>query len=501
MQAHPIRFGIRHNQQQFVLLVVVNALVGAMLGMERSALPGSAEEIWHLNKASALFEFVIVFGFSKAAANLLSGSLMTHIGRLRTLQLGWYLALPIPFLLIFANHWHVVLLANVFMGFHQGLAWSACVVMKIDLVGENERSKAMGYNEFAGYLAIALSGALTSIIAHYFGPHPLPYFLGIPILFLALFLVHQKIKDTASFAAREQIMQSLSEPWYKTRNVLSITQAGLVNNLNDGVLWVLLPLLFLQQGYSILETGSYIAIYPAVWGIAQLFTGRLGDRWSHKRMLSFGMILQGLAIIGFLSHSKIIVLTSLVIIGIGTALVYPIFLSHLARISSPINRPRVLANFRFWRDLGYAVGALCAAWLLYSMGHNAIILLVAILTLTSGLVIALIFVEQRTPIHNGSNTTCALWGEVISNIELQKAILIDVRSANEFEKDHHPLALNFPLDELASVKGLIPPGVSLFTVCGKGGGRSEKAAEILRRAGHANVHSVCGGMNELDRYL
>jgi MFS family permease len=501
MQIEPIRLGLRQNQQQFVLLVIVNALIGAMLGMERSALPGSAEEVWHLNKASALFEFVMVFGFSKAAANLFSGPFISRMGRLRTLQLGWYLAVPIPFLLIFANHWYVVLLANVFMGVHQGLAWSACVVMKIDLVGEHERSKAMGYNEFAGYLAIALSGFITSILSQYFGPHPMPYFLGIPIVLLALFLVHQKIKDTATFAAHEQLARSDAEPWFKKRNIRCIQLAGMVNNLNDGVLWVLLPLLFLQKGYSLIEMGAYIAIYPAVWGIAQLFTGRLGDHWSHKSMLSIGMILQGFAIFGCLSPSKVIVLISLVLLGLGTALVYPIFLSHLARITSPANRPRVLANFRFWRDLGYALGALFAAWFIHAVSYDALLISVAVLTICSGIVLALVLVDTLIPKPVEIRTNCVSWEDVLPKIERRQALLIDIRTIDEFDINHHPLAQHFPLDELEVTKDKIPPIVPLFTVCGKGGGRSEKAAQILRRAGYSNVHSVCGGMNDLASYL
>jgi MFS family permease len=339
---------------------------------------------------------------------------------------------------------------------------------------------------------------LASWLADIYGPHPTPYYLGIPILVLAFYLVHRKVHDTQGHVQIAEKAVLFMEPSYKNRNTLQITMAGLINNLNDGVLWVLLPMLFLQQGYSLMQMGLLIAIYPATWGMAQLFTGVMGDRWSHRRMLSYGMLLQAIAIAFLIYPSIVFNSIALFLIGFGTALVYPIFLGHLAGITAPKNRPGVLTRFRFWRDLGYAIGAALALFILESIGILPMLLWVAALTALSGISLLIFFQDNSTAMAiESTKETCKKWKEVQNQIATGAALLIDVRSVEEYKKHHLDAALHFPLTELEQNKPIWSASLPIYTICGKGGGQSVAAAELLRLCGYKHVYSVCGGMNEI----
>jgi MFS family permease len=390
-----IELGIKENWKQFTLLVIVNAFVGGMVGLERSILPQIAESEFHITAKTAILSFIIVFGIVKAATNYFMGSLANKVGRKNLLITGWLFALPVPFILMHAGSWNWIIFANVLLGINQGLAWSSTVVMKIDLVGEKERGFAMGLNEFAGYLALSIIAFLTGWIAGNYGLRPYPFYIGIVLSVIGLLGSWFLVKDTKHHVAKEITNNSIPalknifwETTWKNKNLGSVTLAGLINNLNDGMVWGIFPILLSQKNFSLAQVGIITAVYPAVWGIGQLFSGKMSDHFCKKSMLFWGMFLQGIVLLLFLfafTFSHFIILS--VLLGWGTAMVYPTFLATVAENTHPSDRAKSLGIFRLWRDLGYALGAILTGIVADTFGMNSSILVIAVLTLASSVVI------------------------------------------------------------------------------------------------------------------
>ena len=392
-----VKLGLKENWRQFTLLVVVNAFVGGMIGMERTIFPQLAEIEFGVASKTAILSFITAFGITKAIANYYTGKLANRFGRRNLLIFGWLLATPIPFILIYATHWNWVILANVLLGISQGLTWSSTVVMKIDLVGEKDRGFAMGLNEFAGYFSVGLVAFFTGYIANRYGITPYPFYIGIFISLAGLLLTLFWVKDTRSFVHKESATDKTEtlnnvfiETTFKNKTLSSVTQAGLVNNLNDGMIWGLLPIILLSLSFNSENIGIITAIYPTVWGIGQLFTGKMSDHYSKKGMLFWGMLLQGIAIM-FIPYSSSFLLLAILsaILGLGTALVYPTFLSTIAQATSPQQRAESIGTFRLWRDLGYAFGAVLSGIIADLFGIEYAILLIGGLTILSSLIIKL----------------------------------------------------------------------------------------------------------------
>ena len=387
----PIKLGLKENWQQFALLVAVNAFVGGMVGLERSIFPQFAEANFGVASKTAMLSFIIAFGISKAVTNYFTGRLANRFGRKNLLIAGWLIALPIPFVLIHAPSWDWVVFANVLLGISQGLAWSSTVVMKIDLVGDKDRGFAMGLNEFAGYFAVGLTAFLSGLIAEKYGIVPYPFYLGVALsvcgLFLTLFFVKDTrifVKHESSAAQTENFDNVFIETTFKNKTLSSVTQAGLVNNLNDGMIWGLLPVVLLSLGHAPQKIGLIAAIYPTVWGVGQLFTGKMSDVFPKKTMLVWGMLLQGLAILCLPFTSNFYALAGLsAFLGLGTALVYPTFLSAVAEAASPSQRAECMGVFRLWRDLGYAVGAILSGIIADRFGVPNAVLLIGAITVMS----------------------------------------------------------------------------------------------------------------------
>lgn len=389
------KIGLKENWKQFTILVIVNAFVGGMVGLERSIFPQFASTKFEIVSNTAILSFITVFGVSKAISNYFTGRLANLFGRKNLLIAGWLLALPIPFILIYANSWSTVVLSNILLGIHQGLTWSSTVVMKIDIVGQKNRGLAMGLNEFAGYLAIGLMALFTGYIANNYGVSPYPFYLGFFVALIGLLLTIFFVKETTQFMKLEQVESKVEnlknifwETTYKNRTLGSVTQAGLVNNLNDGMIWGLLPILLVSLHYSNTEIGIIASIYPTVWGVSQLITGKLSDSLSKKRMLFWGMLLQGITIVilPFLSGLWWLAFCS-TLLGIGTAMVYPTFLSTIAQVTLPGQRAESIGTFRLWRDLGYAIGAIISGISADLLGLHSAISLIGIITILSALVI------------------------------------------------------------------------------------------------------------------
>ena len=387
--------GLKENWVQFTILVIVNAFVGGMVGLERSIFPKFAELEFGVASKTAILSFIIAFGITKAITNYFTGKLANTYGRKNLLILGWIFALPIPFILMHASHWNWVIFANVLLGINQGLTWSSTVVMKIDLVGEKDRGLAMGINEFAGYFAVGIVAFLTGIVAQNYGIAPYPFYIGIGISIVGLILSVVFVNDTRKFVNQEQqtaTSKSLEnvflETTFKNKNLSSITQAGLVNNLNDGMIWGLLPILLVGLQFDTKSIGIIAAVYPSVWGIGQLFTGRMSDIYSKKKMLFWGMLIQGVAIISITYVSNFYSLICIAaILGFGTALVYPTFLSAIAASTTPTQRAESIGVFRLWRDLGYAIGAILSGIIADIWGIEYAIITIGIITILSSLVI------------------------------------------------------------------------------------------------------------------
>lgn len=389
--------GLKKNWRQFSLLVLVNAFVGGMVGMERSVLPKLAETEFHLAAKSAILSFIVVFGLSKACTNYFAGSLANRYGQKKLLVIGWVFALPVPFLLIYAPNWSWILIANVFLGINQGLAWSSTVVMKIDLVGAKNRGFAMGINEAAGYIAVGVVAFFSASIANSYGIRPYTFYIGILLSIFGLLFSIFLIQDTRKFVQLESensnvplLSNVFKETTWKNSNLGSISQGGLVNNLNDGMIWGLFPMLLLSKGFSIAELAQIIAIYPSVWGFGQLFTGRLADKFAKKSLLFWGMLLQGGAILSCIWAQTFFAFASIsVVLGLGTAVVYPTFLAAIADNTHPSQRAQSIGVYRLWRDLGYAVGAILTGLLADFWSVNTAIFTIGSITLLSALVIQL----------------------------------------------------------------------------------------------------------------
>jgi MFS family permease len=386
-----IKLGLKENWKQFTLLVIINAFVGGMVGLERSILPQIAEAEFHIAAKTAILSFIIVFGIVKAITNYFTGALANKVGRKNLLVIGWLVGIPVPFILMFANDWNWIVAANILLGINQGLTWSSTVVMKIDLVGDKQRGFAMGLNEFAGYIALAVVAFATGWIASEYGLRPYPFYIGIALVFLGLVLSWLLVKDTKHHVAQETTTSNLPrlrrifwETTWKNKNLGSVTQAGLINNLNDGMAWGLFPILLASKGFSIGQIGIVTAVYPAVWGIGQLFTGKMADYFCKKDLLFWGMLLQGLALIVLLFASTMthfIILSS--ILGWGTAMVYPTFLATVAENTHPADRAGSIGIFRLWRDMGYAIGAILTGIIADALSINAAIFIIGALTLFS----------------------------------------------------------------------------------------------------------------------
>ncbi len=389
------RLGLKANWRQFSLLVIVNGFVGAMVGLERTILPEIAEAEFLIAAKTAILSFIIVFGVTKAITNYYTGALANRLGRKNLLTIGWLVGLPVPVILIYASSWDWIVAANVLLGVNQGLTWSSTVVMKIDLVGEKNRGLAMGLNESAGYLAVGTVAFLTGWIAAEYGLRPYPFYLGIGFAVIGLLLSVVFIRDTihhvnleTTHSEVQKLKRVFWETTWKHPDLGSISQAGLVNNLNDGMIWGLLPILLSMRDFDFAEIGKIVAIYPIVWGSGQLFTGKLADHLVKKSMLFWGMLIQGLAIVAMVYSESFFQFVALgIVLGLGTAIVYPTFLAAIADYTHPQQRAESIGVFRLWRDLGYAIGALVSGIIADTLGIQYSVLLIGIVTVISSLII------------------------------------------------------------------------------------------------------------------
>jgi MFS family permease len=420
-RTRPITLGLRPNLAQFSLLVAVNALVGGTLGQERTVVPLLAAQTFHLAAFSTALTFIVAFGAVKAVTNFFAGTMSDRFGRKPVLVAGWLVALPIPALLIWAPSWGWVVGANVLLGVNQGLTWSTTVIMKIDLVGPDRRGLAMGLNEAAGYCAVALTALVTGYLAAAYGLRPAPFLLGAAYIALGLGLSAGFVRDTRDHAGHEAagheaagheavghaaargrlgrhlttrqiaLLTSFTEP-----ALSAACQAGMVNNLNDGLAWGVFPILFAGNGLSVSQIGTLAALYPAVWGVGQLGTGALSDRIGRKWLISAGMLVQAGAI-GLVAAGTTFATWAVaaVLLGVGTAMVYPTLLAAVGDVAHPSWRARAVGVYRLWRDGGFAVGALLAGVVADAFGIRASIWVVAALTAASGLVVAQRMYETR----------------------------------------------------------------------------------------------------------
>ncbi|MDE2333727.1 MAG: MFS transporter [Rhodospirillales bacterium] len=399
--APAVQLGLRENWRQFSLLALINALVGGMVGLERTVVPLIGAETFHIASATIVASFVASFGIAKAFTNLVSGQLADSWGRKHVLVLGWAIGLPVPFMIIWAPSWNWIVAANLLLGISQGLAWSMTVNMKIDLVGPKSRGLAVGLNEFAGYAALGLTAFATGWIASATGTlRPAPFYPGIAYAVLGLALSVLLARDTSAHVRLEAAGHAKAEPArfidvflrtsFRDREMFAICQAGLVNNLNDGMSWAIFPLFFAARGLGVEAIGTLKGVYPVVWGVLQIVTGPLSDRLGRKGLIAWGMWVQavGLFMIAALDGFGWWLLASL-LLGLGTAMVYPTLIAAISDVAHPSSRALSLSVYRFWRDMGYAVGALLAGVIGDTFGLTAAIAAIGGLTFVSGLVVAL----------------------------------------------------------------------------------------------------------------
>ena len=408
----PSRLGIRANLGQFSLLVGVNALVGGMIGQERTVLPLLGQQVFHLQAFTAALTFIIAFGAVKAVTNFFAGTLSDRVGRKPVLVAGWLVGLPIPLLLIWAPSWAWIIAANVLLGVNQGLTWSTTVIMKIDLAGPTRRGLAMGLNEAAGYGAVAATALATGFLAARYGLRPAPFYLGVAYAGLGFGLSTLFVRETHAHAKHEASQHvdrsaalhdalSTKEVFlltsFKERALSAVCQAGMVNNANDGMAWGLFPLYFARAGLSIAAIGTLAALYPAVWGLGQLVTGALSDRVGRKWLIAGGMWLQALAIALIAASSGFVPWAfGAVLLGVGTAMVYPTLLAAIGDVAHPTWRASSVGVYRLWRDGGFAVGALLAGGIADLFGIPAAIWVVAAVTAASGVVVAVRMYETHS---------------------------------------------------------------------------------------------------------
>ncbi|MGG5175689.1 MFS transporter [Pseudarthrobacter sp. J1763] len=400
-----ITLGLRQNLAQFMLLVAVNALVGGTLGQERTVLPLLAGQVFHLDLYTSALTYILAFGVAKAATNYFAGTLSDRYGRKPVLITGWLIALPVPLLLIFGPSWGWIVAANVILGISQGLTWSTTVVMKMDLVGPSRRGLAMGLNEAAGYLGVAATALATGYIAATYGLRPGPFLLGAAYIALGLGLSVFAVNETRGHARLEAAnhvsahsgahgelsnREIFTLTSFRDKSLSSVSQAGMVNNLNDGLAWGLFPVLFAAAGLNIEKIGILAAVYPAVWGAGQLVTGALSDRYGRKRLIVGGMLIQAVALgMVALGQDFGIWLAAAVLLGAGTAMVYPTLLAAIGDVAHPVWRARSVGIYRLWRDGGFAVGALLAGILADAYGIPTAVAVVAVLTGASGILVAI----------------------------------------------------------------------------------------------------------------
>jgi MFS family permease len=399
----PVRLGLRENLAQFSLLVAVNAFVGAMVGLERSTLPLIGEADFGLQSNAAVLSFIVAFGLAKSFTNLGAGAFATRIGRRRLLLLGWLVALPVPVLIAVAPSWAWVVAANVLLGINQGLAWSMTVVMKIDLVGPERRGLALGLNESAGYGGVALAAALSGWLASELAARDVLVVGAAAVAIAAIVVTALFVRDTGAHVAVEQSRQAqperaaprlgegFAEATYRDPTLRSCSQAGLVNNLNDALAWGLFPLFLAAGGASAAEVGLVAGLYPGVWGVGQIWTGHWSDRIGRKPLIVAGMLLQAtaLALLAGSGAAFGLAVVSAVLLGAGTALVYPTLLAAISDAVAPVARAPVVGVYRFWRDMGYVAGGLAAGIAADAIGHDGAIAVVAGLTALSGVWVAL----------------------------------------------------------------------------------------------------------------
>ena len=416
--ANRISLGLHENLGQFSLLVVINFFVGMMVGLERTVVPLIGERDFGLTSKTAIVSFIAAFGITKAICNLLAGRISETWGRKRVLVCGWIVGLPVPLMIIFANRWIWFDIANVLLGINQALCWSMTVNMKIDLVGPKRRGLALGLNEFAGYLAVGLTAWLTGYIASVYGLRPQPFYLGIGVVLVGLFLsvlfAHESLEHSrlearshtsgnetgltarhqASAAGRIPLRKIFALASWNNLALFSCCQAGLVNNLNDGMSWGIYPLFFASFGLGVEAIGTIKAVYPVTWGMLQVVTGPLSDRLGRKGLIAGGMLLQAVGIwLTVLRHTYAVWILGALLQGLGTAMVYPTLLAAIGDVAHPAWRASVLGVYRFWRDLGYAVGALLSGIVADLLGMATAIHVVAALTLASGLFVAVFMPE------------------------------------------------------------------------------------------------------------
>lgn len=405
VQSASVRLGLRENWRQFSLLVLINAFVGGLVGIERTVVPLIGSEEFHIESTTLITSFIISFGVVKAFANLVSGQLADSWGRKRVLVIGWLLGLPVPFMIVAAPNWGWVVAANVLLGLSQGFAWSMTVIMKIDLVGPKSRGLAVGLNEFAGYFAVGATAFLTGYLASRFGLRPVPIYLGIGYAVLGTLLSILVVRDTREHVRIESggankaastlsFREVFALTSFRNRNLFAASQAGLVNNLNDGMSWGIFPLFFTSFGLGVERVGILKAVYPIVWGVCQVVTGPLSDRWGRKGLVVAGMWVQAAGLLLSAATGQFAWwLVASVLLGLGTAMVYPCLIAAVSDASAPSWRARSLSVYRFWRDLGYAIGALSAGLIADRFGFATAIYAIGALTFLSGAIVAVMMEE------------------------------------------------------------------------------------------------------------
>jgi MFS family permease len=410
-QSKPIELGLRPNIQQFLILVLVNAFVGAMIGLEQTVVPLIGKSEFGIESSAIIVSFIASFGAVKAVLNLLAGNLSDKWGRKNVLVLGWLFGIPVPIILLLAPNWNWIIFANILLGVNQGLAWSMTVNMKIDLVGKERRGLALGLNEFAGYVSVALVGFVTGYLASMYGLKPYPFYLGIAFAMLGLIISWVIVKDTRKFTELEikndlsnenvnvskpnlNFKQVFIQTSYKNRTLLSVSQAGLINNLIFGVTWGLFTLYFASFAVGISEIGFLKALHPGIWGVLQLLTGTFSDKVGRKVLIYPGMIIQGIGIwVVLFTGSMLGWIVGMSLLGVGTALVYPTLLAAISDVAHPKWRATSLGVYRFWRDLGFVFGAVGIGYIADLFGLNNAIQLVAFLAVGSGTFVLMVMKE------------------------------------------------------------------------------------------------------------